>query len=228
MNPETQNTTEKVQQEIQETEVITENVIKEEGKAQETKHTPNQEQAISNENRKQSDENQEPATANENQEVKEQQTETIENLHEKLQAELGEYKDKYLRLYADFENFRRRNAKEKADLVKYAGENVIKSMLTVLDDFERALKAMENNTEITPIKEGIQLVFQKFSKLLEQNGLKPIETQQGDNFDTEKHESITQIPAPTPELKGKVVEVVEKGYYLQDKVIRFAKVVVGS
>ena len=142
-------------------------------------------------------------------------------------AELAEMKDKYLRLYSDFDNFRRRTAKEKTELFKTAGEEIVVALLPVLDDFERALKAQGETPAGDPLREGIELVHKKLYRTLESKGLKPMEAQ-GQPFNMELHESITQIPAPSDDLKGKVVDVVEKGYYLHDKVIRFAKVVIGA
>lgn len=159
---------------------------------------------------------------------------------EQLQVEVAEFKDKYTRLYAEFENFRRRTAKEKSDLIKTAGESVIVSLLPVLDDFERAIKSInkaENNENIDidllkqdlkAIQEGVNLIYAKFFRLLEQKGLKVMESSIGKAFNIDEQESITQIPAPNEDMVGKVVDEVEKGYYLHDKVIRFAKVVVGS
>lgn len=150
---------------------------------------------------------------------------------EKLRNELNESKDKYLRLYSEFENFRRRTAKERLDLIKTAHEDLVVSLLPVLDDFERAQKSFAVNKENEDIKstiEGFQLIHNKFNKLMEQKGLKPMPDKPGIDFDPEIHEAITKIPAPEEKLKGKVVDVVEKGYYLNDKVIRFAKVVIGS
>jgi molecular chaperone GrpE len=156
----------------------------------------------------------------------------IAQLYEKVQTqetELAEQKDKYLRLYADFENFRKRAAKERIELIQSANEGLIRNILPVVDDFERSLKALTDNKNLTveSAKEGSQLIFNKLYKTLEQAGLKPMNAQ-GKNFDMELHESITQIPAPTEDLKGKVVDEVEKGYFLHDKVVRFAKVVIGS
>jgi len=146
---------------------------------------------------------------------------------EKLKAEVAMLNDKYVRLYAEFDNYKRRTTKERIELLQTAGKDVIVSMLTVLDDFERAAKAMETATEVAPVKEGIELVHHKLKGLLNQKGLKEMESK-GNVFDPELHEAITNIPAPTDKLKGKVVDEVEKGYYLNDKVIRFAKVVVGA
>ena len=142
---------------------------------------------------------------------------------EKLQNELGELKDKYLRLYSDFDNFRKRTAKEKLEMIQSASEKVITDILPVLDDMERATaNAVEGE-----IPEGIQLIFSKLSHTLTSKGLKPMEAK-GQVFNADIHEAITQFPATTEEGKGKVFDVVEKGYFLNDKVIRFAKVVVAN
>jgi molecular chaperone GrpE len=146
---------------------------------------------------------------------------------DKLYIEVAELKDKYLRLYADFENFRRRTAKEKLDIISTANEDLMKAVLPVLDDFERAMGSFETVTEIEPLKEGVGLIYHKFSKTLEQKGLKPM-LSKGENFDADLHESIAQFPAPSEDLKNKVIDEVEKGYLLNEKVIRYAKVVVGS
>jgi molecular chaperone GrpE len=145
---------------------------------------------------------------------------------EKLKAELKDANDKYLRLYAEFDNFRRRTTKERMELLQTAGKEVIVSMLPVLDDFERALKAMETATDVIPVKEGVALVQNKLKHILTAKGLKEMGTK-GQPFDAEVHEAITNIPAGD-EQKGKVVDELEKGYFLNDKVIRFAKVVVGA
>ncbi|MEZ4902443.1 MAG: nucleotide exchange factor GrpE [Spirosomataceae bacterium] len=146
---------------------------------------------------------------------------------EKLESELSELKDKYLRLFADFENFRRRTAKEKLELIGTANEELMKAVLPVVDDFERAMGSFETVTEIAPLKEGVGLIFTKLSKTLESKGLKQM-VSKGEVFNADLHESITQFPAPTEDLKGKVIDEVEKGYFLNEKVIRYAKVVVGS
>lgn len=150
-----------------------------------------------------------------------------ENAMGKIEGELQEQKDKYLRLMAEFDNFRRRTAKERLELIQTAGKDVIVSMLDVLDDCDRAEKQLQSGDDITTQKEGIQLVFNKLRSILQQKGVKSMESLQTD-FDVEKHEAITEIPAPTDELKGKVLDEVVKGYYLNDKLIRFAKVVVGK
>jgi molecular chaperone GrpE len=142
-------------------------------------------------------------------------------------AAISELNDKYLRLYADFENYKRRTNQEKLEFLRSAGQEVMVSLLPVLDDFERALKAMNESGEKDAIKEGVQLIYNKFKNILEQKGLKPIQSI-GTPFNIDFHEAITGIPAPGPEDKGKVLDEIEKGYLLGDKVVRFAKVVVGE
>ncbi len=146
---------------------------------------------------------------------------------EKLQAELQEQKDKYLRLMAEFDNFRRRTAKERLELMQTAGKEVIISLLEVLDDCDRAEKQLQASDDIALQKEGIQLVFNKLRSTLQAKGVKVMESINTD-FDVEKHEAITEIPAPNAAMQGKVMDEVVKGYYLNDKIIRFAKVVVGK
>lgn len=142
-------------------------------------------------------------------------------------AELKAIEEKYLRLYADFDNYKRRTSLERIELFKTANQEVLISLLPVLDDFGRALKAMQTATDINAVKEGIALVNTKFNGILESKGLKSMETS-GKAFDSDFHEAITNIPAPSEKLKGMVIDEVEKGYFLNDKVIRFAKVVVGE
>jgi molecular chaperone GrpE len=144
-----------------------------------------------------------------------------------LKEELALANDKYLRLYAEFDNFRRRTIKEREEARKMEGKDLIVSLLPVLDDFERALRAMESATDVAPVKEGVELIQTKLKNTLTQKGLKGMEAI-GTPFDPELHEAITNIPAPTDDLKGKVVDEMEKGYYLNDKVVRFAKVIVGA
>lgn len=143
----------------------------------------------------------------------------------KAQAEVTEAKDKYIRLYSEFENFRRRTAKEKLEMIQSANEKLVNAFLPIIDDFERAEKAF-NGSESKEM-EGFLLIYTKFKKILEQAGIKVMEAK-GTAFDPDLHEAITQVPAPNEKLKGKVIEVVEQGYLLNDKVIRFAKVVVGN
>ncbi len=146
---------------------------------------------------------------------------------ETLRTELADANDKYLRLYAEFDNYKRRTTKERLELLQTAGKDVIVDLLTVLDDFERAAKSMETATDVQAVKEGVALVQNKLKNILSGKGLKEMNSI-GTPFDADIHEAITNIPAPTEDMKGKVVDEVEKGYYLNDKVIRFAKVVVGA
>jgi len=148
-------------------------------------------------------------------------------LIEKLEAEKIELNDKYLRLFSDFDNFRKRTAKEKIESFKTAGIGVIKDLLTVVDDFDRAIENNKNSEDIEAIKEGFELIHNKFTSILKSKGLLEVEAK-GEAFDVDKHEAITQIPAPTEELKGKVIDVIEKGYALNDTIIRFPKVIVGQ
>lgn len=172
------------------------------------------------------------AAEEQNQEQPEEKTETPEEEEvdelSKLQAELSESKDKYLRLYSEFDNYRRRTSKERLELIKTAGEDIITSLLPVIDDFERAQKSLDEKADVKAVLEGIDLIYNKFYKALEAKGVKSIDIKQGADFDPEIQEAITQIPAPSEKLKGKVVDVIEKGYYLEEKVIRFAKVVTGA
>ena len=158
----------------------------------------------------------------------EDQTDTANTATSKLEQELAEQKDKYLRMYSEFENFRRRTAKEKLDMIKTANESMATALLPVIDDFERAIKSFEQEDKEESVQEGIQLIYNKLTKALEQKGVTVMDLKPGDDFDAEYQEAITQIPAPDEKLKGKVVDVVEKGYMLGEKVIRFAKVVIGA
>ena len=146
---------------------------------------------------------------------------------EELNAKLADLSDKHLRLQAEFDNFRKRTIKEKAELIKSGGESVLINILPVIDDFERALNSLKDIPETDAGKQGTQLIYNKFSEFLKQNNVKEIEAV-NQEFNVDLHEAITKIPAPAEELKGKVVAVVEKGYVLNDKVIRFAKVVIGE
>ncbi len=150
------------------------------------------------------------------------------SVEEQLKAQLDESKDQYLRLMAEFENFKKRTRTERLELIKTANADAIKSMITVLDDFDRAQKAIEQSTDVAAIKDGLNLVHHKLKTTLVSQGLKELENSIGKVFDTDLHEAVTNIPAPTEDMKGKVVDELEKGYLLNDKVIRFAKVVVGA
>lgn len=144
-----------------------------------------------------------------------------------LENQLNEYKDKYLRLSAEFDNYRKRTQREKMDLIKYGSEDVLKNLLPVVDDFERAMKSLDNSTDIDAVKQGLHLIHAKFAEFLKTNGVQEIEAT-GLELDTDFHEAITKIPAPDEKLKGKIVDVVQKGYKLNDRVIRFSKVVIGE
>jgi len=146
---------------------------------------------------------------------------------EELETQLQQLQDKHLRLQAEFDNFRRRTIKEKADLIKSGGESVLVNILPVIDDFERALASLQDVSDDDAGKQGTKLIYTKFQEFLKQNNIKEIDAKEKD-FDVDLHEAITKIPAPSEELKGKVVDVVQKGYCLNDKVIRFAKVVIGE
>ena len=187
-------------------------------------------------NRKKMDEQKKEAAANETaktemnnstEQLPDQPVDEKEKRIAELEEQLSATNDKYLRLYSEFDNFRKRMAKEKVEILTMAGADMIKNLLPVLDDLERALVNNEKATDLKSVNEGVNLVSQKFKNILQKNGLEVIESK-GQVFDTEFHEAITNIPAPTPDLKGKVVEEVEKGYLLNGKIIRFAKVIVGS
>ena len=153
---------------------------------------------------------------------------TAEKKIKKTEKEkIAELNDKYLRLAAEYDNYRRRTLKERMELTKTAGEDILVNILPVMDDFERALGSIDQAKEISVVKEGVQLIYTKFKEFLKQRGVKEIEAKEKE-FDTDLHEAITKIPAPNKKLKGKVVDVVEKGYYLNEKVIRFSKVVIGE
>ena len=156
-----------------------------------------------------------------------QQDEVQISDEEKFKAEASEWQNKYLRLYAEFDNFKRRTSKERLELLQIAGKDVIVDLLPVLDDFERAQKSIEKATDIEALKEGVKLVHHKLKNVLTNKGLKEM-TSIGAEFDADVHEGITNIPAPSDDLKGKVLDELEKGYYLNDKVIRFAKVIIGA
>ena len=156
-------------------------------------------------------------------EKKEDKTHQIEELGQKL----AEINDKYLRLSAEFDNYRKRTLKERMELTKSAGEQILERILPVMDNFERALKSMETATDVPALREGVELIYSNFKDFLGQNGVKEMECLHTD-FDPEMQEAVTKIPAPSEDLKGKVVDCIQKGYTLHDKVIRFPKVVVGE
>ncbi|WP_299619956.1 nucleotide exchange factor GrpE [uncultured Tenacibaculum sp.] len=159
---------------------------------------------------------------NDKENVKEEENKSTSE--ELLQAE----KDKYLRLFAEFENYKKRTTRERIELFKTASQELMTVLLPILDDFERALAHIEEDKEAEELRKGVLLIYQKLLKTLEQKGLSAIEVNQGDVFDADTHEAITQIPAPSDDLKGKIIDCVEKGYKLGDKIIRHPKVVVGQ
>lgn len=149
-------------------------------------------------------------------------------VEEQLKEDLVKEKDKFMRLFAEFENYKKRTTKERIDLFTTASEEVIVSLLPVLDDFERALMHIEDDKEAEELRKGVLLIYNKLLTTLEKKGLAKTDVRQGDAFNADNHEAITQIPAPTDDLKGKVIDIVEKGYKLGEKVIRFPKVVIGQ
>jgi len=154
--------------------------------------------------------------------------ETIEtSKEESLEAQISELNDKYLRLYSEFDNYRKRTSKERIELIGTASEKIIKELLPIVDDFKRAQKNNSESTDFEAIKQGFDLIFDKFYKTLLNTGLKEMNSM-GEVFDADKHEALTNVPAPSDDMKGKVIDVVEEGYYLHEKIIRFAKVVVGN
>ena len=163
-------------------------------------------------------------------EVEEQVAEELEELtvEEKLQEEVKQEKDKFLRLFAEFENYKKRTSRERIELFKTASQDVMVSMLPVLDDFERALTHIEDDKEAEELRKGVLLIYQKLISTLEQKGLSIMKVEKGDVFNADNHEAITQIPAPSEDMKGKIIDVIEKGYVLGEKVIRFPKVVIGQ
>jgi len=214
----------------------------EENKEQEKKNQSQEEQQTQNkqqtENQKEEQEKTEGQEASVEQEEK--QKEAKESDKEKKKSEkatekqektdqekLQEMQDKYHRLTAEYDNYRKRTLKEKMELTKSAGEDILNGLLPVMDDFERALQSIDDSDDLEAVKKGIHLIYSKFKDFMKQNGVKEIEAKEQE-FDTDKHEAVSKIPAPSEELKGKVVDVVQKGYYLNDKILRYSKVVIGE
>jgi len=158
---------------------------------------------------------------------KQQESDKSEKKEEDAEVILAELQDKYLRLSAEFDNYRKRTLKERIELTKSAGENILLNLLPVMDDFDRAISLMETTSDCKAMKEGIELIYGKMKDFLKQNGIKEIDALDKD-FDTDLHEAVTKIPAAEKKKKGKVVDVIQKGYYLNDKIIRYSKVVVGE
>lgn len=149
------------------------------------------------------------------------------SVEEQLQSELAQEKDKFLRLFAEFENYKRRTSKERIELFSTASQDVIQALLPVLDDFDRAMVELSKHEE-SELSKGVELIKNKLNNTLQQKGLSLVEVHKGDDFNADNHEAVTQIPAPTDDLKGKIIDVIEQGYKLGEKVIRFPKVVIGQ
>ncbi|MEM9896982.1 MAG: nucleotide exchange factor GrpE [Bacteroidota bacterium] len=198
---------------------------KKEGKQDELVEEPLNDQAV--EDKASQEESSEDAESSENENNDETAAEEKNDSVPTPEEQIAEAKDKYLRLYSEFENFRRRTSKEKLDLISTANKDLMADLIPVIDDFERAIKASEESDDVKALKEGLDLVYNKFKKSLETKGLTKMEVQKGDEFNDDQHEAITQIPADKG-LEGKIVDVVESGYTLGEKVVRFAKVVVGA
>ncbi len=196
---------------------------------QENKRNNSNEGSVKKDLQENSDEQLEisPEAATEESEEKEEKTATFETIVAELENSLAKINDKYLRLSAEFDNYRKRTLREKMELTRSAGESVMQNILPLIDDVERAVLAMEKGLDLEATKEGIKLINNKFKDFASQNGLKEIDAL-GEVFNTDLHEAVTKIPAPSDEMKGKILDVIQKGFYLNDKVIRFAKVVVGE
>jgi molecular chaperone GrpE len=164
------------------------------------------------------------------QKIKEEESKSPEveiSVEEQLQSELAQEKDKFLRLFAEFENYKRRTSKERIELFSTASQDVIQALLPVLDDFDRAMVELSKHEE-SELSKGVELIKNKLNNTLQQKGLSLVEVNKGDDFNADNHEAVTQIPAPTDDLKGKIIDVIEQGYKLGEKVIRFPKVVIGQ
>lgn len=168
-----------------------------------------------------------PSSNNDSENNSDNEAEDLGKKVESLEKELENAKKEYLFLMAEFDNFRKRTLKEKSEIIKNGAENAMRDLLPVIDDFERALKAIDENSEADSLKKGVDLIYNKFLKYLEKNGVKPIDST-GTDFDTELHEALTTFPATDESQKGKIIDTVQKGYTLNDKVLRHAKVVVGQ
>lgn len=189
--------------------------------AEETQNNAQEQSPIDDE---QQQNNTEQTTENQ-QSTKEQEAKTADDEIAALKQQIAQLNDKYLRLSAEYDNFRKRTIKEKAEIKTYATTDVITGLLPVIDDFERAIAHINEAADVDALRQGVELIFKKFNEFLTKSGVTPIPAT-GEVFDTDLHEAITKMPAPEPDMKGKVLDCVEKGYRLGDKVIRFAKVVV--
>tara|TARA_R110002049_G_scaffold140720_10_gene301929 strand:+ start:5343 stop:5906 length:564 start_codon:yes stop_codon:yes gene_type:complete len=178
-------------------------------------------ESVENDNIEKKETNEETAT------TEAQETVELDPLEEK-EIQIKELNDKYLRLYSEFDNYRKRTQKERIDLIQTGGEDVFKLLLPIIDDFERAQKSMDEKADFETLKEGVDLIYNKLISSLTSKGLQQMPSSVGEKFDSDVQEAITQIPAPSDDMKGKVIDEVEKGYLLKEKVIRYAKVVVGQ
>ncbi|MCW3788452.1 nucleotide exchange factor GrpE [Plebeiibacterium sediminum] len=185
------------------------------------------EQVTTNENLEETQNDVAEEQVEDNKEAEENGLSSEEKQIEELTQKVAELNDRYLRLTAEYDNYRKRTLKERMELTKSAGEGLLKGILPVVDDFDRAISHLGEASDLNAVKEGIDLIYNKFQEFLKQNGVSEIEAKEKE-FDTDLHEAITKIPAPTEELKGKVIDCIEKGYMLNDKVMRFSKVVVGE
>ncbi|MBS2097066.1 nucleotide exchange factor GrpE [Carboxylicivirga linearis] len=203
-------------------------MVKKSSKKQDAEKAKEVEETVepTNEQAQETEETVEENTTDDVEETKEDES-PEQSEEEKLAEKVNELNDKYVRLSAEFDNYRRRTLKEKMELSKSAGEGLLLSLLPVVDDFDRALAHIDEAKDIDALKEGIKLIYNKFNEYLKQQGIKEIEAKEKD-FDTDLHEAVTKIPAPTEDMKGKVIDCIEKGYTLNEKVIRFSKVVVGE
>lgn len=196
-------------------------------KAKEEELNKDQETPLNSETQETTETSETPETETQEEEVEKTPEELAAEKQLETEMKLQDMTDKYMRLSAEFDNYRKRTLKEKMDLMKTAGEKIFMDILPVMDNFERAMNAMESAKEIEPVVEGVNLIYTRFSDFLKQNGLEVIETEKAD-FDVELHEAITKMPAPSKKMKGKIIDCVEKGYKLNEKVVRYAKVVVGE
>lgn len=196
-------------------------------KAKEEELNKDQETPLNSETQETTETSETPETEAQEEEVEKTPEELAAEKQLETEMKLQDMTDKYMRLSAEFDNYRKRTLKEKMDLMKTAGEKIFMDILPVMDNFERAMNAMESANEIEPVVEGVNLIYNRFSDFLKQNGLEVIVTEKAD-FDVELHEAITKMPAPSKKMKGKIIDCVEKGYKLNEKVVRYAKVVVGE
>lgn len=227
---ETQEQTQQQAQEEQGKETIAQETTEEtnQGKEKQKGASQKKEKSKKKEGKKSAEDKEKKKEEQEQKQEEAEAQQEEEKKEEKSDKEkLAELQDKYLRLTAEYDNYRKRTLKEKMELTKSAGEDILNELLPIMDDFERALQSIDEAGDIQAVKDGVHLIYNKFKDFLNQQGVKEIEAQDKD-FDTDKHEAVSKVPAQNEELKGKVVDVVQKGYYLNDKVLRYAKVVVGE